>query len=219
MTRANTTEQGNDKGVLQCPAGTILFREGDDGNRMYVIRSGHVRISKRVHNTEIVVEELGAGEFCGELAILGQHLRPTTAMVMQDASVIQIDVGQFEAMVSGNSEIALRMMKKLAQRLTESQFRVSNLILRKPKARVLHQLRAEAQRGLRSDSTSHAVLIPDNLTEVLALEIGELKLILNQLVRDELIVIDKRGLFEIVNYEAYDRYLQYLELHDRFEYA
>lgn len=220
MTRATTTEQGNDKGVLQCPAGTILFREGDEGNRMYVIRSGHVRISKRVYNTEVVVEELGAGEFCGELAILGQHLRPTTAIVMQDASVIQIDVGQFEAMVNGNSEIALRMMKKLAQRLTESQYRVSNLILRKPKARVLHQLRAEALRGLRGvDSTPQAVLIPDNLAEVLALEIGELKLILNQLVRDELIVIDKRGQFEIVNYEAYDRYLQYLELHDRFEYA
>ncbi len=220
LTRTTTTEQGNDKGVLQCPAGTILFREGDEGNRMYVIRTGQVRISKRVHDTEITIEELGAGEFCGELAILGQHLRPTTALVVQDASVIQIDVAQFEAMVKGNSEIALRMMKKLAQRLTESQYRVSNLILRTSKARVLHQLRAEAQRGLRADSTAQQpVLIPDNLADVLAIEIGELKLILNQLVRDELIMIDKRGQFEIVDFEAYDRYLRYLELHDRFEYA
>ncbi len=180
---------------------------------MYVIKAGQVRMSKKIHDTEVVVEELGAGEFCGELAILGQQPRPVTAMVIQDASVIQIDVAQFEAMVKGNSDIAMRMMKKLAQRLTEAQYRVSNLILRTSKARVLHQLRAEAQRG------AEETPIPDNIAEVLALEIGEIKQILNQLVRDDLITIDKRGYFSIVDWEAYDRYLRYLELHDRFEYA
>ncbi len=148
--------------------------------------------------------------------MLGQQPRPVTAMVVQDASVIQIDVAQFEAMVKGNSDIGLRMMKKLAQRLTEAQYRVTNLILRTSKARVLHQLRAEWKRNGGGDASSP---IPDNIAEVLALEIGEIKQILNQLVRDDLLTIDKRGYFTIVDSEAFDRYLRYLELHDRFEYT
>ncbi|TXD36299.1 Crp/Fnr family transcriptional regulator [Lujinxingia vulgaris] len=196
----------------------VLFREGEEGNRMYVIKSGSVRLTKRIHDTEVVVEDLGAGEFCGELAMLGEPRRPVSAVVTDDASVIQVDTEQFEEMIKGNSDIALRMLKKLTQRLTQAQYRVSNLVLRTNKARVLHQLRAETQRVKRVEGAGESAPIPANLADVLALEIGEVKQILNELVRDELILIDRRGYFEILDGEAYDRYLRYLELQDRFAF-
>ncbi|TXD37792.1 Crp/Fnr family transcriptional regulator [Lujinxingia vulgaris] len=208
----------SEKGVRQCAAGTVLFREGEEGNRMYVIKSGSVRLTKRIHDTEVVVEDLGAGEFCGELAMLGEPRRPVSAVVTEDASVIQVDTEQFEGMIKGNSDIALRMLKKLTQRLTQAQYRVSNLVLRTNKARVLHQLRAETQRVKRVEGAGESAPIPANLADVLALEIGEVKQILNELVRDELILIDRRGYFEILDCEAYDRYLRYLELQDRFAF-
>lgn len=185
---------------------------------MYVIKSGSVRLTKRIHDTEVVVEDLGAGEFCGELAMLGEPRRPVSAVVTDDASVIQVDTEQFEEMIKGNSDIALRMLKKLTQRLTQAQYRVSNLVLRTNKARVLHQLRAETQRVKRVEGAGESAPIPANLADVLALEIGEVKQILNELVRDELILIDRRGYFEILDGEAYDRYLRYLELQDRFAF-
>ena len=205
-----------EKGVRECSAGTVLFREGEDGDRMYVIKSGSVRLTKMIHDSEIVIEELGSGEFCGELAMLGTSQRPVTAVVTQDASVIQVQTDQFEDMIRGNTDIALRMLKKLTQRLTEAQYRVSNLILRTNTARVLHQLRAEAE--TRNDSVTDATPLPDNLADVLAMEIGEVKKVLSQLVRDELITIDKRGYFQIVDSPGYDRYLRYLELQDRFSF-
>ncbi|WP_283808915.1 Crp/Fnr family transcriptional regulator [Lujinxingia vulgaris] len=208
----------SEKGVRQCAAGMVLFREGEEGNRMYVIKSGSVRLTKRIHDTEVVVEDLGAGEFCGELAMLGEPRRPVSAVVTDDASVIQVDTEQFEEMIKGNSDIALRMLKKLTQRLTQAQYRVSNLVLRTNKARVLHQLRAETQRVKRVEGAGESAPIPANLADVLALEIGEVKQILNELVRDELILIDRRGYFEILDGEAYDRYLRYLELQDRFAF-
>lgn len=183
---------------------------------MYVIKSGSVRLTKKVHDAEIVVEELGSGEFCGELAILGTAERPVTAVVIEDASVIQVQTDQFEDMIRGNTDIALRMLKKLTQRLTEAQYRVSNLILRSNTARVLHQLRAEAKR--QNDSISDATPIPDDLADVLAMEVGEVKKVLSELVRDEFISIDKRGYFQIVDPAAYNRYLSYLELQDRFSF-
>ena len=205
------------EGGRQCAAGTVLFREGDEGDRMYVIKSGLVRLIKKIHDTDIVVEELGSGEFCGELAILGNTKRPVSAVVVRDASVIPVQTSQFEEMIRGNTEIALRMLKKLTQRLTEAQYRVTNLVLRSNKARILHQLRAEAmERGGGADGL---VPIPDNLADALAIEVGELKQVLTQLVSDELIAIDKRGYFQIVDLDAYDRYLRYLELDGRFAYT
>lgn len=205
-----------EKGVRQCTAGTVLFREGEEGDRMYVIKSGRVRLTKMIHDSEMVIEELNDGEFCGELAMLGATARPVTAVVVEDASVIQVQTDQFEDMIRGNSDIALRMLKKLTQRLTQAQYRVSNLILRSNTARVLHQLKAEAERH--DADAADTIPIPDNLADVLAMEIGEVKQVLGKLVRDEFITIDKQGYFQIVDASAYDRYLRFLELQDRFSF-
>lgn len=183
---------------------------------MYVIQSGRIRLTKRVHDQEVVVEELGAGEFCGELAMLGEGRRPVSAVVVEDASVIQVPADQFEAMIRSNADIALRMLKRMTQRLTEAQYRVTNLILRTNTARVLHQLRAEAANYSRD--LNEVAPIPENLADALAMEIGEVKKILGQLIQDELITINQQGGFQILDPAAYDRYLRYLELQDRFAY-
>lgn len=211
-----TKSKSQDKGVTQCPAGTVLFREGEPGNKLYVIKSGRVRLSKRVFDADVVVEELRAGDFCGEIALLNDQPRPVTATAFTDAGVIQMDANQFENMIRSNADIAVRMMKKMAARLTESQFRLSNFALRTNKARVLGQLRHEAAR--KADDLSKPAPIPDDLAAALVLEVGEVKLILGELVRDQLITIDKRGIFTVVDAAAFDRYLRFLELRDHFEY-
>ena len=212
---AQTNDQ--DKGVKQCPAGTILFREGEDGDRLYVIKSGLVRLTKRSMQKEILVEELGAGEFCGELSLVTSQPRTVTAVVAEDAALIQIDASQFEQMVRSNSDISLRMLKKMSQRLTHTHWRISTLSFRTTMARLVHQLRSEALRSGR-DMVSLTAL-PDNLAELLDLELGELKRLLGQLVRDELISIDARGYFQILDPMQLERYLTYLELQDRFEFT
>lgn len=209
----------NDKAVVQCPTGTVLFREGETGSNMYVIKSGQIRLKKTVHNTEVVVDELGAGAFCGELALINEQSRPVTAVVTKNASLLKVGARQFEKMVRKNPDIALRMLKKMGQRLTESQYRVSNLILRTPEGRLLRQLRKEARRSGGDDEVTTPTPIPDDLTDALALEIGELKALLNKFIREELISVDDQGVFEILNPEAYDRYLSYLEMKDRFEHT
>jgi CRP/FNR family cyclic AMP-dependent transcriptional regulator len=207
------TKAKEEKGVTECPAGTVLFREGETGNKMYVIKSGRVRMTKRVFDTEIVIEELAAGDFCGEIALLSEQPRPTTATVTQDATVIQIDAAQFENMLRSNADISIRMMKKMAKRLTEAQFRISNYALRKTKARMLHQLRAEWLNAGRKPTP-----IPDNLPDVLGIEFGEMKKLLGELIRDELVSIDNKGVLTVTDELALDRNIRYLELHDHFEY-
>ena len=204
--------KGQDKGVTECPVGTVLFREGEAGTKLYGIKSGRVCMTKRVFDTEVTIEDLGPGDFCGEIALVTEQPRPATATVIADASVIQIESNQFENMLRSNADIALRMMKKMSKRLTEAQFRIANFTLRTTKARLMHQIRAEVERS------SGEAPIPDNMAEVLALEIGEIKALLGELVRDELINITPKGALAIVDKPAFDRYLRFLELHDHFEY-
>ena len=218
MATSAKASKSSDKGVKHCPAGTVLFREGEVGNKMYVIKSGKIRLSKKIQDSSIVLEELGAGGFCGEIAMVSDQPRPVTATVIGDAAVIQIDAGQFENMLRSNSDIAVRMMKRMTQRLTRAQFRLANFSLRTTKARLMHQLRYEALNHSKDGSVHGLAPIPDDIADALGLEIGELKRILTTLVKDELIEVDARGFFQIIDIEAYDRFLRYLELHDRFEY-
>jgi len=213
---ATDTEQ---KAVVDCAAGTVLFREGEEGTNLYVIKSGRVRLQKTVHESDVGLGELGPGSFCGELALLNDQPRPVTAMVVEDASLLKVDADRFETMVRKNSDIALRMLKKMGQRLTEAQYRVSNLILRSPAGRIVRQLRTEASRAGDDESLRTPTPIPDDLADTLALEVGEVKLVLQALIERELIEVDDSGTFTIVDPDAFERYLSYLELCDQFEHS
>src|SRR2546428_6922279 len=102
--------------VRRHPSGTVLFREGDRGQTMYVIRSGMVNISKRIGDSEITLAVLGAGEFFGEMALLEGLPRSAGAMVVEDALLIEVEQATFETLVRKNGEIAVRLMRRASSR-------------------------------------------------------------------------------------------------------
>ena len=120
------------------PEGTVLFREGDPGREMYVIRKGRVTISKRSRDVETVLVTLGPGEFFGEMSILNQKPRSATATIAEDARLLVLDPKTFETMLRANSEVAVRMIQKLADRLAQADAQIENLLLQDASARVLH---------------------------------------------------------------------------------
>ncbi|WP_224367215.1 Crp/Fnr family transcriptional regulator [Hyalangium versicolor] len=120
--------------------GTVLFQEGEPGKDMFVLQSGKISISKKVRDVEKVLALLGPGEFFGEMAIISNKPRNATATVMEDAKLLVIDPKTFEAMIRGNAEIAVRMIKKLAERLSEADAQIENLLLSDPASRVVHQM-------------------------------------------------------------------------------
>ncbi|MCX7808114.1 MAG: Crp/Fnr family transcriptional regulator [Deltaproteobacteria bacterium] len=121
----------------ECAAGEVLFREGEEGDCMYVIREGVVRITKRMGSEERPLAELGPGEFFGEMSILNGKPRSATAQVISPAKLIVIHARTFEQMVRTNAEIAIRLIKKLALRLDRANDLIEVLMHRDPKARVI----------------------------------------------------------------------------------
>ena len=123
-------------------AGTILFHENDPGSRMYVVKSGRVRVWRKLGDTEIVLAHIGPGEFFGEMALLEGLPRSATATVSDTAELVEIDKETFETMVRLNSEIAIRMMRKLCQRLREADRRLQNSLIEHGLGRVIEALRS-----------------------------------------------------------------------------
>jgi CRP-like cAMP-binding protein len=101
------------------PKGTVLFNEGDEGEDMYIIRSGQVAIRKRVPHGETTLAVLEKGDFFGEMALLERRPRSAGAEVVEDADLIVIGSEIFGDMIKGNPEIAVRMLRKYCMRLRE----------------------------------------------------------------------------------------------------
>jgi len=163
--------------------GTVLFREGDEGREMFVIRSGKVAISKRVRDMEKQLSTLGPGEFFGEMSLLTRKPRTATAVVTSDAHLLVIDPKTFEAMLRGNAEIAVRMIKMLADRLDEADLQIENLLLRDPDSRVVHYLMRAAGRGRKAGSGVVVPLQIADLPAILGIEPEQLKESLQKLTR------------------------------------
>jgi CRP-like cAMP-binding protein len=113
--------------VKHFPKGTVLFNEGDEGEDMYIIRSGRVAIRKRVPHGEIVVAELEKGDFFGEMAVLERIPRTAGAEMVEDGDLIVIGSDIFGDMVKQTPEIAVRMLRKYSLRLRETTKQLEEL--------------------------------------------------------------------------------------------
>jgi CRP-like cAMP-binding protein len=109
------------------PRGTVLFNEGDEGEEMYIIRSGQVAIKKRVPHGEKVVAVLEKGDFFGEMAVLERIPRTAGAEMMEDGDLIVIGSDVFGDMVKSNPEVAVRMLRKYSLRLRETTKMIEEL--------------------------------------------------------------------------------------------
>jgi CRP-like cAMP-binding protein len=131
--------------VRRHQAGTVLFREGDPGEKMFVIRAGKVNIVKRISDSEITLATLGPGEFFGEMALLEKLPRSAGATVAEDAQLIEIEQEHFDTLVRKSGEIAVRMLRRLSARLREAGRQIQSLMSRSGAARALTLLRTLAE--------------------------------------------------------------------------
>src|ERR1044071_3510234 len=137
---------------------------------MYVVQTGEVEIRRRVGETERVLAVLPPGEFFGEMAILNGRPRSATAVVRTRARLIVIEGKTFEAMLRARPEIALRIIKSLANRLESANQHVELLLLPTPEHRVVVCLRHMAEEQMELAGTSFnagtAILVPQQVEEI-----------------------------------------------------
>ena len=105
--------------IAQHPMGDIIFSEGEIGTDMFILQSGTVELIKTIAGETKVLATLDKGDFFGEMSVLEDLPRTATARAKTDVEVVRINGATFDTMLKSNTEIAVRMMRKLSRRLRE----------------------------------------------------------------------------------------------------
>jgi CRP-like cAMP-binding protein len=104
---------GNNVETRRVRAGGVIFREGEDADELFVIKSGYVRI--QIGNR--IMAELTADSIFGEMALIDDEPRSATAVAITDVELVPVSEKQFLFLVSQTPYFALKVMRILAQRL------------------------------------------------------------------------------------------------------
>ncbi len=208
-------EQLFDKFGKEYPAGYELFKEGEAGEEMYILQSGKVRIVKEVEDGEKVLAVLPTGEFFGEMSILLNEPRTAGAIIEEDAKVLVIDADTFEAMIKSNVEIAFRIIKKLAQRLLDTNAQIETLSLKDANRKVVYTFVRLSSRGSEVDG---GVLVRTSVGEVAnvtGLEVTKVNEIVAKLTKAGLVKAHQEG-YVIADAKKLHKFLEFLAMKEQF---
>jgi CRP-like cAMP-binding protein len=105
--------------------GDVIFEEGAEGDRLYVIYTGSVRISRVYqHMGEEALTVLGPGEFLGEMSFFNAEPRSARAIAQQDAQLLEIGNADLGNHLESRPDVALRFLwafsSTLSQRVRET---------------------------------------------------------------------------------------------------
>jgi len=94
---------------------TIIFRQGDPGDRFYVIRSGKVRVFRKdAAGLETDLSVLGPGESFGEMALLTGEPRSANVEAIEETRLMVLSKEQFERILKDFPDITLAFVKQMS---------------------------------------------------------------------------------------------------------
>ena len=99
--------------TLQLAPGDFLFREGEKGDKMYVLLEGEIDIFLG----DFVFETAGSGALLGEMALIDDTPRTANAVAKSPSRLAQIDRRRFHFLVQQTPHFSTHVMKILADRL------------------------------------------------------------------------------------------------------
>src|SRR5262245_12606176 len=102
------------------PAGQEIFKEGDPGDGVYVVRSGRVRLSARLSGGERrVFSEVTPGDFFGEMAVLDQLPRSATATAADAVELYFIPREHMVTLLTRSTGLSMALLQEISQRMRE----------------------------------------------------------------------------------------------------
>ena len=131
------------------PGGHVIFREGDDSDTCYVVRSGHARaIREHRDGRQITLATFGPGDIFGELAMFDDERRSATVETIEPLDALAILGPDMRRLMREHPDIAVKLVIALGRRLRAANERLARQSFSTVQSRVaavLAQLVAEAR--------------------------------------------------------------------------
>ena len=175
--RASMTE-------LRLARGKVLFNEGDQGDRLYVVTEGKVKLGRTSPDgRENLLAVLGPGEMFGELSLFDPGPRTATVTAVTDAALIGLGHDDLKPLLAERPEVAAHLLAALARRLRRTNEAMADLVFSDVPGRVAKALLDLAKRfGVQSEDGLHVT--HDLTQEELAQLVGASRETVNKALAD-----------------------------------
>lgn len=96
----------------------ILFKKGDEGDSLFVINSGWVKVvTKDTQGADVVLNQVGAGEIIGEMALLDNEPRSAGVVALEETIVLELKRDDFMDALKQQPDIALSVIRNFSSRM------------------------------------------------------------------------------------------------------
>ena len=99
--------------------GEIIVKQGEIGDRMYIVQDGRVRVSRVIGDKEIQLAELSEGDFFGEMAIIDREERSATVRALGEVRLLSIDKKSFLSRIHEDASLAYKVLQKMSKTIRE----------------------------------------------------------------------------------------------------
>ncbi|MEI6041230.1 MAG: Crp/Fnr family transcriptional regulator [Actinomycetes bacterium] len=143
--------------MVKVPKGNTLFKEGDAGDRLFVVVEGKLKLgTSSIDGRENLLSILGPGEMFGELSLFDPGPRTATATAVTDARVLALAHDQVIGLVTQHPQVSLELLARLAQRLRRTNEVLADLVFSDVPGRVAKALMDLGSRfGVQKDDGLH----------------------------------------------------------------
>jgi CRP-like cAMP-binding protein len=127
--------------LVKLRKGKSLFKEGDDGDNLYVVSNGKVKLgTKSPDGRENLLMILGPGDMFGELSLFDSGPRTATATAVTDSKLLTLGQEKVIPWVKEYPEVSLQLLARLASRLRRTNEVVGDLVFSDVPGRVAKAL-------------------------------------------------------------------------------
>jgi CRP-like cAMP-binding protein len=116
--------------TIELKVGDFVFREGDEGDRLYIIDTGEVRISRTIPGAgEEALTVLKRGACFGEMSVLDRSSRSTDAIAHTRCRLLTIGREEFRELLDADRELAYKVLWSVVHLVCE-RLRMTNDAMR-----------------------------------------------------------------------------------------
>jgi CRP-like cAMP-binding protein len=148
------------------PRGSVLFRQGDAGDEVFILRTGRVKVCARRARREVILAVLDAGALLGELSAVDGSARSATVIALEDVEVDVTPHGEFNELLEEYPRVATELLRLVAGRLRDTSLRQLEFGTMDTLGRLCASLTELAVRYGQADGDETSITTPFNQGEL-----------------------------------------------------
>jgi CRP/FNR family cyclic AMP-dependent transcriptional regulator len=165
--------------VRRFPKGAVLINEGEQGDSLFVVLSGRVKVyASNAAGREVVIDFHGPGEYVGEMSIDG-CARSASVVTVEPTTCAVVSRAQFREFVLAHPDFAYHLIEKLIERVRRATENVKSLALSDVYGRLVRLITSLAV------ERDGRLVVPEKLTQQdIAERVGASRDMVSKLMKD-----------------------------------